>query len=67
MANMEFQDDISNIAEDMLQDYIRAALWERWDRIKTKRFKLHWGFFRPSFKYEVLEPFFIKLVGPRPE
>ena len=45
---------------------VRDAFWRMFDIYRYRRFYLKWGWFRVSFKLEVLEPLFIKLIGARP-
>lgn len=43
----------------------KEVFWTEFDAQKDRRIKLKWGIFRPSFKIAMLEPLFVKLIGPR--
>lgn len=63
---LEFDDPIPDTAEWEIPEVVRLLLWSRWDAIRNKRFKLHWGPLRPSWRWRVLDPLIVKLIGPRP-
>ena len=65
MADYEFVDAIPPLGAGVPVD-VKEYLWALFDRFKDHRFKLKWGIFRPSFKLAILEPLFVRLIGPRP-
>lgn len=62
----DYEDDGLVRPDFVLSDNMLRMLWAFFDINKSRRIKLKWGIFRPSFKIAVLEPLFVKLIGPRP-
>lgn len=67
---LEFQDEVvPNTQSITIPIDIRILIWGYFDSIKDKRVKLPFKLFgiqfRPSFKVSELEPFLVKLIGPR--
>lgn len=63
---IEFQDSIPGLEPDLIPPFVRAFLWDRWDAMRQKRIKLHWGPLHPSFRLYVFDPLIEKFIGPRP-